>query len=121
MPPAFTPELAIDVLRGVLVTIVRRDGPALSSHQFGVYLTCYLKDGDHTVRGLAAELKVSKSVITRALDKLGEMGLAQRRVDPADRRSVIVVRTPTGQLMLEELRSIAAAVIAPSQADAAAA
>ncbi len=108
MGQAFTPELAVDVLRDVIVSLVRRDGPALSSHQFGVYLTCYLKEGDHTVRGLAAELGVSKSVITRALDKLGELELAARKTDPADRRSVIVQRTEAGQAMLNDLRKIAA-------------
>jgi len=108
MASAFTPELAVDVLRDVIVSLVRKDGPSLSSHQFGVYLTCYLKDGNHTVRGLAQELGVSKSVITRALDKLGELELAVRRTDPADRRSVIVERTPAGRAMLGELRDIAA-------------
>jgi DNA-binding MarR family transcriptional regulator len=103
-----TPELAVDILREVIVSIVRKDGPALSAHQFGVFLTCYLKDGDHTVRGLAAELGVSKSVITRALDRLTQLELAERRTDPADRRSVIVNRTDAGLSMLESLRRIAA-------------
>src|ERR1700694_499385 len=121
MASAFTPELAVDVLRDVIVSLVRRDGPALSSHQFGVYLTCYLKDGDHTGRGLASELGVSKYVITRALDKLGDLELAQRRVDPADRRSVIVERTDAGKAMLDDLRSIAAATARAANAHAAAA
>ena len=114
MDVAFTPDLAVHVLRDVIVTLVRRDTPALSSHQFGVYLTCYLQDGDHTVRGLAQELRVSKSVITRALDKLGELGLAARKVDPSDRRSVIVDRTEAGLAMLEDLRQIAASINHPS-------
>ncbi len=108
MGQAFTPELAVDVLRNVIVSLVRKDGPALSSHQFGVYLTCYLKDGDHTVRGLAAELGVSKSAITRALDKLGELELTERKTDPSDRRSVIVQRTAAGRAMMDDLRRIAA-------------
>lgn len=107
MVAAFTPELAVDILRNVIVSLVRKDSPSLSSHQLGVYLTCYLTDGNHTVRGLALELGVSKSVITRALDKLSELQLAQRRTDPADRRSVIVERTPAGAAMLMELRDIA--------------
>lgn len=110
MNVAFTPDLAVEVLRDVIVTLVRRDTPALSSHQFGVYLTCYLRDGDHTVRGLALELCVSKSVITRALDKLGELGLAARRVDPTDRRSIIVDRTEAGLAMLDDLRQIASSI-----------
>jgi DNA-binding MarR family transcriptional regulator len=97
---------AVTILREVIVSLVRRDDAVLSSHQLGVYLTCYVVDGDHTVRGLAADLNVSKSVITRALDKLGEMNLARRRIDPRDRRSVIVERTAEGTAMLDHLRRL---------------
>jgi DNA-binding MarR family transcriptional regulator len=103
---SFTPDDSIVILREVIVALVRRDDPMLSSHQLGVYLTCYLLDGDHTVRGLAADLQVSKSVITRALDKLGEMNLARRRIDPNDRRSVIVERTAEGLALLDEMRRL---------------
>ena len=72
----------------------------------GVFLTCYLNEGGHTVRGLAAELNVSKPAITRALDRLGELDLARRKVDPLDRRSVLVQRTPKGSAFLRDLRSI---------------
>ncbi|MDA8250078.1 MAG: MarR family transcriptional regulator [Rhodospirillales bacterium] len=105
-----SPDLAVNMLREVIVSLVRRDGPALSAHQLAVYLTCYLTDGHHTVRGLAAELNVSKSVITRSLDKLGEMELARRIPDPADRRSVLVERTSPGWKLLDELRAIVVAV-----------
>ncbi len=74
--------------------------------QLGVFLTCYLNDGGHTVRGLAADLNVSKPAITRALDRLGELDLARRKIDPLDRRSVLVQRTVKGQAFLRELRSI---------------
>ncbi len=59
-----------------------------------------------TVRGLAAELNVSKPAITRALDRLGELDLARRKVDPLDRRSVLVQRTMKGAAFLRDLRSI---------------
>jgi DNA-binding MarR family transcriptional regulator len=58
------------------------------------------------VRGLAAELNVSKPAITRALDRLGELDLARRKVDPLDRRSVLVQRTMKGAAFLRDLRSI---------------
>ncbi|MBV8096109.1 MAG: MarR family transcriptional regulator, partial [Acetobacteraceae bacterium] len=70
------------------------------------FLTCYLQDGAHTVRGLAADLNVSKPAITRALDRLGELDLARRKVDPMDRRSVLVQRTLKGAAFLRDLRSI---------------
>lgn len=101
-------NVSIDILRETIVGLVRRDGPDLSARQLGVLLTCYLQDGAHTVRGLAAGLNVSKPAITRALDRLGELDLARRKVDPADRRSVLVQRTLTGQAFLRDLRGIMA-------------
>jgi DNA-binding MarR family transcriptional regulator len=71
-----------------------------------VLLTVYLSEGPHTVRGLAADLNVSKPAITRALDRLGELDLARRKVDPADRRSVLVQRTPKGSTFLRDLRNV---------------
>jgi DNA-binding MarR family transcriptional regulator len=49
---------------------------------------------------------VSKPAITRALDRLGELDLARRKVDPMDRRSVLVQRTLKGTGFLRDLRSI---------------
>jgi DNA-binding MarR family transcriptional regulator len=98
----------VGTLRDTVVALVRRDGPDLSARQLGVFLTCYLQDGPHTVRGLAADLNVSKPAITRALDRLGELDLARRKVDPLDRRSVLVQRTMKGAAFLRDLRSIMA-------------
>ncbi|MCH4092266.1 MAG: MarR family transcriptional regulator [Acetobacter sp.] len=89
-----------------MVSLVRRDGPDLSARQLAVFLTCYLQEEGHTVRGLASELNVSKPAITRALDRLGELDLARRKVDPLDRRSVLVQRTLKGAAYLREIRSI---------------
>lgn len=116
MAAKLSPDLAVGILREVIVALVRKDGPALSTHQLGVFLTCYLVAGDHTVRGLAADLNVSKSVITRALDKLGELDLAKRRPDPADRRSVLVERTGPGRALIDELRMISATVLRSAEA-----
>src|SRR5882757_3552868 len=96
----------VGILRDTVVALVRRDGADLSARQLGVFLTCYLNDGGHTVRGLAAELNVSKPAITRALDRLGELDLARRKVDPLDRRSVLVQRTTKGSAFLRDLRGI---------------
>jgi len=94
------------VLRTTIVELVRRDGPDLSARQLGVFLTCYLEDEAQTVRGLAAQLGVSKPAITRALDRLTEFDLVKRKTDPMDRRSVLVQRTPAGMSFLRELRAI---------------
>lgn len=97
-------DISLDILRGTIVALVRGDSPDLSARQLGIFLTCYLQDKNHTVRGLAAELNVSKPAITRALDRLGELDFARRKTDENDRRSVLVQRTPKGQAFLRELR-----------------
>jgi DNA-binding MarR family transcriptional regulator len=52
---------------------------------------------------LAATLGVTKPVITRALDTMGEMGLVDRQRDERDRRNVVIKRTVAGALYLEKL------------------
>jgi DNA-binding MarR family transcriptional regulator len=94
------------ILRDTVVSLVRREGPDLTARQLAVMLICYLEDGPHTVRGLAARLDVAKPAITRALDRLEQFDLAHRRQDPRDRRSIVVARTPEGQSFLESLRGM---------------
>lgn len=107
--PSRTPDQLVAILRDTVVSMVRRDGVDLSARQLGVFLTCYLRDDVHTVRGLAAELNVSKPAITRALDRLEELDFARRKVDPLDRRSVIVQRSPKGSAFLRDVRGMLAA------------
>lgn len=99
-------RVSVDILRSTIVALVRRDGPDLSARQLGVFLISYLQNREHTVRGLAADLNVSKPAITRALDQLGELDLTRRAVDPMDRRSVLVQRTLKGNTFLRDLRGI---------------
>lgn len=100
------PDQQIGILRETIVALVRSDGPDLSARQLAVLLSVYLSEGPHTVRGLAADLNVSKPAITRALDRLGELDLARRKVDPADRRSVLVQRTARGSTFLVDLQKV---------------
>jgi DNA-binding MarR family transcriptional regulator len=104
---ATTPHSRLpQILRDTVVSLVRREGPDLTARQLAVMLICYLEDGPHTVRGLAARLEVAKPAITRALDRLEQFDLAHRRQDPRDRRSIVVARTPEGQSFLESLRGM---------------
>jgi DNA-binding MarR family transcriptional regulator len=82
---------------------VRTGGHDLSMRQLAVLLTIYIEPPPHTVRGLAAQLQVTKPVITRALDTMGAMGLVARHRDETDRRNVLVRRTVAGALYLERL------------------
>src|SRR3954470_22194050 len=109
MSATMSDDALTQVLRKTILTLVRRDDVDLTSRQFGVFLTVYLTAGPHTVRGLVAELNVSKPAITRVLDRLSELGLVRRQVDPMDRRSVLVQSTQAGDAFLAELRHVMAA------------
>ena len=87
----------------ILLRVARQDCHELTIRQLVVLLTCYLLDEDHTVRGLATKLRVSKPAVSRMLDHLVGEGLIKRQTDPGDRRSVLFQRTLAGWLFLDRL------------------
>jgi len=97
---------ALNLWRMTLVESLRRGGPDLTARQIAVLLTVYMTSPPHTVRGLAAGLKVSKAAISRSLDRLGQLELVRRKVDDADRRSVLVQRTVRGSDFLSEFADL---------------
>jgi DNA-binding MarR family transcriptional regulator len=97
------PVQALKLWHDVTLAIVRDGEADLTSRQLTILLTVYLEPPPHTVRGLAAKLDVTKPVITRALDTMGELGLVSRRRDDVDRRNVIIQRTVEGALWIEKL------------------
>ena len=86
---------------------VQSDGPDLTARQTALMLTVYLEAGPHTVRALAQRLGVGKPAIVRAIDTLQDVGLVERRPDPADRRNIFVVGTEAGA---ERLSTYAASI-----------
>ena len=80
----------------------KRRVPDLSSRQMSLLLTVYLVSDQHTVRGLAAALNISKPAITRAVDALSALGFLRRAPDPRDKRSVLVQRTVKGSVFLSD-------------------
>ncbi|MCH8237452.1 MAG: MarR family transcriptional regulator [Proteobacteria bacterium] len=110
---------ALDMWRRAIVSIVRIEAPDLSARQMALLLTVYLLPPPHTVRGLAATLKVSKPAITRAVTRLSELGMVRRKTDEADRRSVLIQRTVKGSVFLREFGElIVTAATASADADA---
>ena len=103
MPLEIKPMTALALWRDVTMEGVRADTPDLTQRQLAILLHVYLVPPPHTVRGLAAKLGVTKPVITRALDTMGEQGLVTRMRDDRDRRNVIIKRTVEGALYLERL------------------
>jgi DNA-binding MarR family transcriptional regulator len=101
MSVALTSLQALELWRHALTAAVRREAPDLSSRQIALLLTIYLTPAPHTVRGLSSALHISKPAVTRALDRLGELDLTRRTVDPSDRRNVLIERTAAGQAYLD--------------------
>src|SRR5271163_4341476 len=69
-------------------------------------LSVYMGEAPHTVRGLAQALRISKPAVSRALDRLGELGYVRRQRDDLDRRNVLVQRTSNGAEFLTEFSSL---------------
>lgn len=97
---------ALKLWHDVSLAQVHDEAPDLSVRQLAILLTIYMEAPPHTVRGLAAKLKVTKPVITRALDSMGKLDLVSRRRDEADRRNVLVQRTVKGALYLDHLATL---------------
>lgn len=99
----FTATQALSLWYRVSLEQVRSAAPDLSLRQMSILLHIYMVPPPHTVRGLAAVLGVTKPVITRALDTMGEHGLVERIRDDRDRRNVVIKRTVAGAVLLEKL------------------
>ena len=99
---------ALDIWRDALSESVRGDGPDLSSRQMAILLIVYTSAPPHTVRGLAAGLRISKPAVTRAIDRLSGLGFARRIQDEADKRSILIQRTVKGAVFLSEFADLVA-------------
>lgn len=94
----------IQWMNGV-VNYVKASEPDLTNRQLAVLMMIHYRNGPHTVRGLAMSLNVSKPVITRALDKLSNLGFLMRQPDDTDGRNVFIVPTTRGVSFLEKLEN----------------
>ncbi|MBW9088279.1 MarR family transcriptional regulator [Rhizobium wenxiniae] len=103
MPIELTATEALGLWHRVSLEEVRGEASDLTLRQMAILLQIYLVPPPHTVRGLAETLGVTKPVITRALDRMGELGLVDRVRDDRDRRNVVIKRTIGGALYLEKL------------------
>ncbi|MDG1707153.1 MAG: helix-turn-helix domain-containing protein [Emcibacteraceae bacterium] len=89
-----------------LTNIVLKKGPDLTTRQLSVLLAVYLEPKQHTVRGLAAYIDVSKPVITRCVDTLSILGLVKRIRDEKDKRNVFITRTVKGAVFLTDFATM---------------
>lgn len=76
-------------------------GLSLADYEILVHLSGE-PSGELRMTELAARTLVSRSGLTRRLDRLVEAGLVARRTCATDRRGVLAVLTPAGRSRLEE-------------------
>jgi len=93
----------LDAWMDRLVGYVRSGWPDLTNRQLALVLLVYETDGPHTVRGIAEHLRITKPVISRALDSLGAYGFLQREPDCSDRRGIFIRPTARGREFLRAL------------------
>ena len=98
--PNLSAQDALRLWHEVTLGALHRDGFDLTSRQLALLLEVYLNPAQHTVRGLAQRLEISKPAVTRALDRLEALGFLRRKPEPQDRRSVTVQRTVQGSVFL---------------------
>jgi DNA-binding MarR family transcriptional regulator len=93
---------ALALWRDVVVEQVASDNPDLTQRQMAILLVVYMRPPPHTVRGLAAQMSISKPAVTRALDALSRLGYVKRKRDEQDRRNVLVQRTVQGSVFVSD-------------------
>ncbi len=106
VPVSMDVSQALSIWRGALVASVRADTPDLTARQMAILLVIYRDQAPATVRGLAQTLNLQKPAVTRALDRLCQLGLVRRKIDEHDRRNVLIQRTVTGSVFLNEFAQL---------------
>lgn len=64
----------------------------------------FARESEIPIKTLAARLGVSGSRVSHLLDRLERARFIKRRIDPRDRRVIVVTRTAKGGALLEEVQ-----------------
>ena len=102
-PAALSGRPGFQQWQDMLVDWVRSDRPDLSNRQLAVLLIVAGDPAPHTVRGLANYLNITKPVVSRVLNRLGELQYLRRIPDKVDRRNIFIVLTTPGEAFVNEL------------------
>lgn len=114
------PEL-IGVLTQVERGMTRRIAAALKPHDVGVeewrVLSALAESSGQAMSELAEFVLVPPPTLTKLVDRLVSENLVYRRIDPADRRRVLVSLTPRGRRLHRRLRLVVEATLSPVYED----
>ncbi|OIK06362.1 MarR family winged helix-turn-helix transcriptional regulator [Streptomyces monashensis] len=73
--------------------------------QWGVMASVF--HGHDTTKAVAAHMDIDPGAVSRLVDRLAAKGLVRREPDPASRRTVRLVLTDQGRLLVPELAELA--------------
>lgn len=93
---------AMDRMRRIQIGQIYPQLSAGEEHLLSVIIT---KDEGMTVSALAEEMKMPMSAVSRMMRSMEERDLIERRIQPQDRRSIIVTVTEKGRRCCEELHA----------------
>jgi DNA-binding MarR family transcriptional regulator len=91
---------SLEMMRRVSADALQGVTADLTTRQFAILLSIFMRPGPHAVRELSLELELPKPAVTRALDVLERLGFVRRKKDQDDRRDVSVHRTVKGAVFL---------------------
>ena len=91
---------SLEMLHRVSSEVVRTGDVDLSSRQFAVLLSVFMRSEADSIRELSTRLDLPKPAVTRALDVLENNGFVRRKRDRDDKRDVSVHRTVKGAVFL---------------------
>ena len=95
-------EITVEDVRNGLAAYLKKFGRLeLTTRQLGVL--SQVRFDPISVKELAFRLGATKPAMSRAIDRLAEVGLATREEDPDDRRKIRVYPTEAGAALLSEL------------------
>lgn len=117
-------EVLGQALQALAAGSVRRRNRTLSLTASATLVTLE-RTGPRRITDLAVNEEVSQPSMTILVNQLVDVGLAERRRDPADARVVLVAITPAGRKYLRAMRRAGAAALtslieklAPAEAEA---
>ncbi|MDX2973544.1 MarR family transcriptional regulator [Kribbella solani] len=99
-----------EALFGLAAVAIRRRPRTLSLTAISV-LSTLERTGPRRLTDLAASEEVTQPSMTALVTQLVDLGLAERRRDPADARVVLVAGTDAGSRQLREMRASGALTV----------
>jgi len=106
-----TAQQALAIWHSSLKSALHGEAAVLSTRQMALLLAVYLDPPPHTLRTLAADLKISESATARALQVLERHDFVRRRRDQEDRRNMLVMRTVKGAVHLHDFGELVAKTV----------